>query len=411
MACLLVAACVPATNPDEASLIEPGLRFATTYGDADGNRYVLGTGSIQPAEYVEQTVSGTPAWLVGIADGPDVVLVMADTDGALTGFTIGADGVSGRELNLAVAAPGAPPSLVAGQGVLVILPPAASGSPDSNVLALESGGLAFVGSDGAVIISDEVGNRRIELNALLDGRLTLSSDRRLGVLVHPTDRYDHGVVGDRFEASGVAFVSLDTQEIVSELTLESDVFEGMVGMFADLDGDQVDEYIMTASNAELGAWLVVLDDNGELLAESDPIGQGGRWRHQIAAAPFGPNGEIELVDVRTPHIGGVVEYFAMRNGQLDLVASIDGFSSHTIGSRNLDMAVAFDVDGDGQVELVVPNTPKDELAVLRRVGDTVEVVMTLPLGGVLSTNLVAVEVADHVVLAAGTADGRLLIWR
>lgn len=411
MACLLVAACVPATNPDEASLIEPGLRFATTYGDADGNRYVLGTGSIQPAEYVEQTVSGTPAWLVGIADGPDVVLVMADTDGALTGFTIGADGVSGRELNLAVAAPGTPPSLVAGQGVLVILPPAASGSPDSNVLALESGGLAFVGSDGAVIISDEVGNRRIELNALLDGRLTLSSDRRLGVLVHPTDRYDHGVVGDRFEASGVAFVSLDTQEIVSELTLESDVFEGMVGMFADLDGDQVDEYIMTASNAELGAWLVVLDDNGELLAESDPIGQGGRWRHQIAAAPFGPNGEIELVDVRTPHIGGVVEYFAMRNGQLDLVASIDGFSSHTIGSRNLDMAVAFDVDGDGQVELVVPNTPKDELAVLRRVGDTVEVVMTLPLGGVLSTNLVAVEVADHVVLAAGTADGRLLIWR
>lgn len=411
LACLLVVACVPSTNPDEALLIEPGLRFATTYGDADGNRYVTGAGSIQPGEFVEQAVAGTPAWLVGIADGSDVVLVMADTDGALSGFTIGADSVSDRELNLAVAAPGTPPALVAGRGVLVILPPAASGSPDSNALALKSGGLAFVGSDGAVIVTDEVGNRRIELNALTDGRLTLSSDRRLGVLVDPTDRYDHGVVGDRFEASGVVFVSLDTQEIVSALSLESDVFEGTLGMFADLDGDQVDEYIMTVSNAETGARLVVLDDNAELAAESDPIGQGGRWRHQIAAAPFGPNGEVELVDVRTPHIGGVVEYFTMRNSQLELVASLEGFSSHTVGSRNLDMAVAFDVDGDGQVELVVPNMPKDELAVLRRVGDTVEVVMTLPLGGVLSTNLVAVEVAGHVVLAAGTADGRLLIWR
>lgn len=411
LACLLIVACVPATNPDEVSLIEPGLRFATTFGDADGNRYVAGAGSIQPDDYVEQTVSGTPAWLVGIADGSDVVLVMADTDGELSGFTIGADGVSNRELNLSMAAPGTPPALVAGQGVLVVLPPAASGSPDSNTLAFESGGLAFVGLDGAMIVTDEVGNRRIELNALTDGRLTLSSDRRLGVLVDPTDRYDHGVLGDRFEASGVSFVSLDTQEVVGELVLESDVFEGMVGMFADLDGDGVDEYIMTVSNAETGARLVVLDDNAELVAESDPIGQGGRWRHQIAAAAFGQNGAVELVDVRTPHIGGVVEYFAMRKGRLELVASIEGYSSHTIRSRNLDMAVAFDVDGDGQVELVVPNEPKDGLAVLRRVGDTVEVVMTLPLGGVLSTNLVAVEVSGHVVLAAGTADGRLLIWR
>lgn len=411
LACLLVVACAPATNPEERALIEPGLRFATTYGDADGNRYVTGAGSIQPDDYLEQIVPGTPAWLVGIADGPDVALVMADANGALSGFTIAADGISLRQLNLSTASPGTPPALVGGQGVLVVLPPAASGSSDSNVLALESGGLAFIGADGALIVTGEVGNRRIELNALTDGRLTLSPDRRLGILVDPTDRYDHGVVGDRFEASGVSFVSLDSQEVVSELILESDVFEGMVGMFADLDGDGIDEYIMTVSNAETGARLVVLDDTAQLVAESDPIGQGGRWRHQIAAAPFGPNGEVELVDVRTPHIGGVVEYFAMRNGRLELVASIEGYSSHSIGSRNLDMAVAFDVDGDGQVELVVPNEPKDELAVLARVGDTVEVVMTLPLGGVLATNLMAVEVAGQVVLAAGTADGRLLIWR
>ncbi|MDH5422837.1 MAG: hypothetical protein OEY55_13620, partial [Acidimicrobiia bacterium] len=148
-----------------------------------------------------------------------------------------------------------------------------------------------------------------------------------------------------------------------------------------------------------------------VVAESDPIGQGGRWRHQIAVAPFGPEGEIELVAVRTPHIRGVVEYFSMRSGRLVLVASLEGYSSHTIRSRNLDMAVAFDADGDGQVELVVPNQRKDELAVLKRVGDDVEVVTTLPLGGVLSSNLMAVAAADgSVILTAVTSDGRLLIW-
>ncbi len=349
--------------------------------------------------------------MVGIADGDDVVLAVADANGKLEGFRKSTGGVASETLNISVTSPGTPPALVAGDGALVVVPPATSGALATNALALESGGLAFVSSDGAVIISDGTGNRRLEVDALVDGRLTVSTDRRMAVLVNPTDRYDHGVVGDRFEASGVVFVSLATQEVVSQMTYDADVIEGMVGMFADLDSDGIEEFIMTVSNAESGARLVVLDDQAAVVAESDPIGQSGRWRHQIAVAPFGPNGEIELVDVRTPHIRGVVEYFSMRDGRLELVASIDGYSSHTIRSRNLDMAVAFDADGDGQAELVVPNQSKDELAVLKRVGDGVGVVETLPLDGVLSSNLMAVEAVDgRVILAAVTADGRLIIW-
>lgn len=415
MAGLVVASCVPSAEPDAATSLDPGLRFATTFGDADGNRFVAGESDIDPGRVFElkldPPISGSIGWIVGAADGDDMVLGVADTNGNLEGVRV-ADGVAvASSLNIAKTTPGTPPALVAGEGVLVVMPPASSGALDTNALALESGGLAFVSADGAVIISDGTGNRRLEVDALSDGRLTISSDGRLAVLVHPTDRYDHGVVGDRFEASGVVFVSLETQEVVSQMTYDEDVIEGMVGMFADLDSDGIDEFIMTVSNAEFGARLVVLDDQANVVAESDPIGQGGRWRHQIAAAPFGPNGEIELVDVRTPHIRGVVEYFSMRNGRLERVASIEGYSSHTIRSRNLDMAVAFDADGDGQAELVVPNQAKDELAVLKRVGDRVEVVTTLPLGGVLSSNLMAVEVADgRVILTAATADGRLLIW-
>lgn len=414
VASLVVVACVPPAEPASQGL-DSGLRFATTFGNADGNRYVGGQANIRPENVVEvplgEQLSGRVRWMVGIAEGADVVLAVADDNGNLEGLRKSTGGVAPESLNISVTSPGTPPALVAGDGALVVVPPASSGALATNALALESGGLAFVSNDGAVIISDGTGNRRLEVDALIDGRLTVSSDRRMAVLVNPTDRYDHGVVGDRFEASGVVFVSLETQEVVSQMTYDEDVIEGMVGMFADLDLDGIDEFIMTVSNAESGARLVVLDDQARVVAESDPIGQSGRWRHQIAAAPFGPNGEIELVDVRTPHIRGVVEYFSMRNGRLELVASLEGYSSHTIRSRNLDMAVAFDADGDGQAELVVPNQGKDELAVLKRVGDGVEVIATLPLGGGLSSNLMAVEDADgRIVLAAATADGRLLIW-
>ena len=75
------------------------------------------------------------------------------------------------------------------------------------------------------------------------------------------------------------------------------------------------------------------------------IGRGNRWRHQIAVAPFGPNGERELVDVLTPHIGGVVEFYRMVGDRIEIVATVPGFTSHVIGSRNLDLALAADADG------------------------------------------------------------------
>ena len=42
---------------------------------------------------------------------------------------------------------------------------------------------------------------------------------------------------------------------------------------------------------------------------------------------------------------------------LNLVAQQDGVTSHPVFSRNLDMALAGDLDGDGQPELVVFDQP------------------------------------------------------
>ena len=50
---------------------------------------------------------------------------------------------------------------------------------------------------------------------------------------------------------------------------------------------------------------------------------------------------------------------------LNLVAQQDGVTSHPVFSRNLDMALAGDLDGDGQPELVVFDQPFRKAVALR----------------------------------------------
>jgi hypothetical protein len=113
--------------------------------------------------------------------------------------------------------------------------------------------------------------------------------------------------------------------------------------------------------------------------------------------------------VRTPHIGGTAEFYRARDGELRLVASRRGYSTHTIGSRNLDTAVAGDLDSDGRVELLVPDDPQRDLAGLRRGRDSVEEAWRVSLGGRLTSNVCAVAGAEGVVVAAGRA-GALRVW-
>jgi hypothetical protein len=128
-------------------------------------------------------------------------------------------------------------------------------------------------------------------------------------------------------------------------------------------------------------------------------------------APFGPDGALELADVLTPHIGGVVEFYRLEGEKLRIVAQAPGFSSHALGSRNLDMAVAGDFDGNGQVELLVPNQALDQLGGVRRTADGGVVTWTVPVGGRVTTNLAAVTL-PHGGLAVGVGreDGVLRLW-
>ncbi len=165
------------------------------------------------------------------------------------------------------------------------------------------------------------------------------------------------------------------------------------------------------SNAKEGARLVLFNEDGNIVASGPTAGNEYRWRHQVAVAPFGPDGEIEIVDVLTPHIEGFVEFYQLNEDELTVMSGLSGYSSHMFGSRDLDMAVAGNFDNDTHFELLVPTQDFRELAILEHNETGIHVQEHLPLEGTLNTNIAAVTlVNNNVAMGVGTDDGILIIW-
>ena len=98
----------------------------------------------------------------------------------------------------------------------------------------------------------------------------------------------------------------------------------------------------------------------------------------MGVAPFAPSGELELVAISKPHVLGEVEFFQFRVGKLVKVASIQGFSTHKIGSRNLDI---FDfIQIDGRPLLIVPTADFQFVAAIGRTINGAEEVWRIEIG-------------------------------
>ena len=124
--------------------------------------------------------------------------------------------------------------------------------------------------------------------------------------------------------------------------------------------------------------ISVYDPSGNLVAAGPFYGEPKRWRHLLAVGPFGPNGEIEIAATRTPHIGGVVEFYSIDvpSEEMEITATRPAYATHRIYTRNLDTARAGDLDGDGRWELLVPDQTYTELGAIRheRGGEVLQVV-------------------------------------
>lgn len=285
----------------------------------------------------------------------------------------------------------------------------------STAVPTPDGGLLFVNSNQELMQLSPSGQdvttetlRTSVVDPLIDAHITYSEPNQLWAIYNraTNNRYVHGILGDSVEGYEVTLLRwnnglMEVALVADTLSGDDMVFEQLAPMWADVNGDGIDDLVTTIAASGNGAAMRVyfLGANaaGEVVnvlstAESPFIGRGGRWLHQLAVGPLGPNGETELVEIRTPHIGGIVRYYRYNNDEnkLNLVASTTNavYTSHEISSRNIDQATVGDFNGDGIPELVVQNQRRNELAGLQRCqeGD-VKQVWSVPLASPLQSNL------------------------
>jgi len=408
-------------GPDRTGTVAPppgASRYRSTHPQPTGNRALDGNGDVRGVEPVTIGVAGHPRWLVThrhpTETGSGWTVVTAD--GSVTRWRVAAgtatreedDGTPGRH------GPDRPPVVAvdADGSRLVGLPDDIAPMAPPAVASGARGDapvLLYVAGNGDLVVAGAE-RTRFPVDGLPDGRIVAAGDGRCALFGGATGRYAHGALGDTTEGSSLVIVDPTTPDVVARATVGPPaVFEGLRPLVADLDGDGAPEVMTTVADSAAGARVAVFDAAGDRLATGPVHGSG--WRHQLAVAPFGPDGRPELAVVRRPHVERVLEFYRLRDGSLTVTATVDGLASHAYGSRVIDGAVAADFDGDGTVEALVPTTARDALAAARRTPDGATIAWRLPLGGRLTTNVTGVALRDgRVAVGAGTADG-VRIWQ
>lgn len=395
-------------SPDKAA----DYFLALTYSSPDGNRLVEGRGGLS-MESMDIELDGIPRWVIAAQfDGKSIWYAVPES-GKVQAFEINGKQILEIKPDIAFLPPGMPPVLVLKENRLSLLPFPPDSSPLTHPVQLKDGTEAYIDSSGQLQLNFLQEGSLPPFDVLPDARILSDQDDRLMVLSGPTTSYPHGVLGDAVEATTITLLDTRSQPVsVNEIQIaDGDVIEGIAPLWVDLDHDGQWEVIVTQSNPANGSRIVVYREDGSMLAQGDPIGQGFRWYHLIAAAQFIEGGPLEIAAVRTPHIGGVVEIFSLEGDRLIIQGSLGGYSSHQMGSRNMDSAFAGDTNGDGLIELIVPDQTQSSLAAIQFNAGELTALWTVPLGGKLSTNLTAVNPDNNIFMfGAGTQNQTLRIW-
>lgn len=153
----------------------------------------------------------------------------------------------------------------------------------------------------------------------------------------PTDRYPHGVLGDRLESSTL-MVETSTGRMLQTQLPCTRVFEDLQARLADIDDDGRDEILVVESDMALGSALAVYAVQDRRLVRvtaTSFIGHPNRWLNPLGAGDFNGDGQLDIALVGTPHIGGVLRLYEYAMPELKLFAEYKGVSTHEMGSTEL----------------------------------------------------------------------------
>ena len=285
-----------------------------------------------------------------------------------------------------------------------------STTPPERIMAM------FISQDRKLMLHDNSNDVSKEIDpaiedVLIDGNIVYSTINKMYATYSgsTSQRYVHGVLGNNEEGYKLNILMHDSADdtnnndeikLVTTVELPGDslVYEGLNPIWADVDGDGVEDLVTTVALDGKGAALRVylISEEGTIRSESTSefIGTSGRWLHQLGVGPLGPFGEREIIVVRTPHFDGHVRYYRYdtMEDRLENVADFSQYTSHDIGSRNLDRAIIGDFNNDGIPEVVIQDQAEEALFGLQRsrnstTGEEAHIVWKVDLPSPLYSNI------------------------
>ena len=162
--------------------------------------------------------------------------------------------------------------------------------------------------------------------------VTLSAKVRDAILADPTDRYDHGVLGDKLEW-GALTITLRAVPEVPPLTVtlpDSRVFEDVEARLVDVTGDGWPEVVVVETDVDLGASLAVYGQFGKIAA-TPFIGEPHRWLAPAGVGDFDGDGRVEIAYVDRPHLLRELVFVRLEGPTLRELGRIPNLTNHQIG--------------------------------------------------------------------------------
>jgi len=428
------------------ALAAPALAWRFSYGSASANRVAAGQGTFPRVVVISTPAEAPFRWVVSM---PPKRLAAVDANGTLWIFEIAQTSLAVIGRYGDAASPDGPPVAVSlgdgrpgivcvsREGLLLVWQDGALrafdvGAPLSRLtfpvpVVLDGKGwddLVAVAADGAVVLIGGLLSAprvvaRAEVRSLPDARITLggldgSGELHALVLTDPTDRYPHGALGDKLEATSVTVIAVGSNALSVRgryVVPEPAVLEDLIPMVVPIGEGRRPGVVAVKSAPRQGSSILVLgwrDASLEFLAEGPAFGQKNRWVHVIGAADLSGDGIPELIAVNTPHLTGVLVAYNRRAAALIPSAKALGYSSHAVGSRNQDQAAIANMSGSGRLQIILPRQSREVLAALELSGTRWEERWALQLGGPIQSNLVVADLDGDGLLDLAVADRRAL---